>query len=611
MKKIFFYSIFLFLFFNPLKAEILPVAPYLPATESDSTRNAPITVQHPQEKAVLPKEAKNIYLFGKINLKSPSLQINGVDVPLHKNGTFLTFLPVEQGNFQFLLTAQSEGKTYQAQRNIVVAGTPIQVFQARAKFDPQEIYPSKPAWFLPGDTLLLSARGTPGACVKAHLYGLKNGKSIELKESSRQPGLYQARFSIHQHQNPRSVKVSYSMYDKKSKTKAKIVAKEKIRILDPDTPLQPAFVKDSATKLRQIPVYQGSLYPFYRAFGEVLIDGRDNGLYRLRLSAEESAWLEEKKLKLFSPDRYQNNVLKEMDAISYPEKTQIRWTSQKQVPIYVQEFNNRLELSFYYTADFEENFNFDSTSALLEKIEWTQPQENQVKFILYFKAGLLWGHSYRYEGTDFVLDLSHRPAICATDAYPLKGARILLDAGHSPKRTNPYDGVVTPSGFLEYELTLPLAESIKTKLEKAGATVIMTREGNNFIGLTERYKKAMTEKAHIFISLHYNALHDTGNPLAAPRGYSVYYTYPHSFDLAESIYKSFNKYVPLPDNGLIADDVLFIPRISEIPSILVENAFPILPEQEEWVLSDKGKQILADTLYQGILSFYQKEYSQH
>ena len=68
--------------------------------------------------------------------------------------------------------------------------------------------------------------------------------------------------------------------------------------------------------------------------------------------------------------------------------------------------------------------------------------------------------------------------------------------------------------------------------------------------------------------------------------------------------------MPLPDNGLIADDVFFIPRISEIPSILVENAFPILPEQEEWVLSDKGKQILADTLYQGILSFYQKEYSQ-
>jgi len=245
---------------------------------------------------------------------------------------------------------------------------------------------------------------------------------------------------------------------------------------------------------------------------------------------------------------------------------------------------------------------------LLEKIEWSRPQKDVIKFVLHLKPEMLWGHSYRYDGQDLVLELKHQPLISRTRQQPLRGARILLDAGHSPKRTNPYDGLVTPSGVLEYELNLALAETLKPKLEKAGAAVIMTRSGDNHISLTERYKKALSENAHIFVSLHYNALPDTVNPLAAPRGFSVYYTYPHSFALAESIYSSFNARIPLPDNGLIVDDVLFIPRIPEIPSILVENAFPILPEQEEWVLSQYGREALAEALYQGILKFYQHKY---
>lgn len=609
MKKIFFCSIFLFLFLGLLRAESLPVAPYLPATTDKEAQNAPITVQYPQEKMAVPHGATSVYLFGKINLQAASLQINGVDVPLHINGTFLAYLPVKQGEFTFLLTAQSQGKTYQATRSIVVPGTPIEEFEESAKFDPKEIFPSKPLWLLPGDTMLLSARGTPNAKVQARLVGIKNAQSIELTEQPKQRGLYQARYTIPTDQKTRSVKIIYSMVDEKTQTKDKITAEEKLKILNPHSPLQPARVKSAGTKLRKIPVSQGSLYPFYRAFGEVLISGRANGLYRLRLANGESAWIEERKVKLFSAGQYRPNVIDELDVLSSPDSTQVRWGLEKQVPLFIEEFKDRLEVSFYYTPVFEQNFNLDTTSALVDRVEWQRSQTDIIKFILYFKPEQpLWGYAYHYEKNDFVLNLHQKPTLATTPQKPLLGARILIDAGHSPKRTNPYDGLVTPSGFLEYELNLDLAETLKPKLEQAGATVIMTRSGHNHIGLTQRYKKALNEKAHIFVSLHYNALPDTVNPLAMPRGYSVYYAYPHSFDLAESIYKSFNKRVPLADNGLINDDILFIPRISDIPSVLVENAFPILPEQEDWVLSQTGRETLAETLYQGIVDFYKNKY---
>ncbi len=611
MKKIFFCTFFLFLSTASLLGESLPVAPYLPADSSEDAKNAPITVQYPQENMAVPKGAQSVYLFGKINLPAASLQINGVDIALHTNGTFLAYLPVEQGNFQFILTAQSQAQTYQAVRNILVPGTPIQEFEEEAKFDPKEIFPSAPLWLLPGDTMLLSARGTPHAKVEARLTGIKEAQHIELTENPHQPGLYQARYTISPNQKPRSVKIVYSMTDEKTNTKNRITAKEKLKILSTQAPLQTARIKSAGTKLRRIPVHQGGLFPFYRAFGEVFINGRANGLYRLHLAKGESAWIEERKLKLFSTNQYRPNFLKQLDVLTHGLSTQVRWSLEKQAPLHIEEFKDRLEVSFYHTPVFEENFNFDATSSLLDKIEWQKTKEDVHKFTLFFHSGQsLWGYAYRYEKNEFVLDLHQQPPLSPTKQKPLLGARILLDAGHSPKRTNPYDGLVTPSGFLEYELNLALAETVKPKLEKAGATVIMTRSGNNHIGLTERYKKALAEKAHIFVSLHYNALPDTVNPLAVPRGYSVYYGYPHSFELADSLYQSFNKRVPLADNGLINDDVLFIPRIPDMPSILVESAFPILPEQEEWVLSKQGRETLADTIYQGILDFYKKKYSQ-
>jgi N-acetylmuramoyl-L-alanine amidase len=273
--------------------------------------------------------------------------------------------------------------------------------------------------------------------------------------------------------------------------------------------------------------------------------------------------------------------------------------------VQIHEFNNRLEVSFYYTEKFDENFSFDTTSPLVDNIVWSQPQKDTILFKIYFKEGVQpWGHSYDFEENDVVLDIIHRPEITPTKSKPLKGARILLDAGHSPRRTIPYDGAVGPTGYLEYEANLALAEDLKPLLEKHGATVLMTREGNNCKSLQDRYKMALQEKAHIFISLHYNALPETFNPLAKPRGYSVYYNYPHSFELAKAVYESFTRLVSLPDNGLIANDVLFIPRIPQMPSILVENAYLILPEQEEMAKTREGRAPFVRAIYEGILKFY-------
>ena len=458
---------------------------------------------------------------------------------------------------------------------------------------------------LPGDTLDLYARGTPNAQVTATLSGLKNGKDIPLKEEATSPGVYRAQFIVDPEQKAKTAKIVYRMKEGPRQTTAKITAKEKVKILSAKEMVRSAEVLSPGVKLRKIPTERENLYPFYRAYGRVQLTGRLNNQYRIKLSEHETSWLEKEKLHIFPKEKAPINHLQEMTLTVMPDKTRFIFSGKRPVPISVHEFNNRLEVTFYYTDNFEENFNTDTTSPLVENVTWTQPEENLVLFKIYFKKEVLpWGHAYDFENGDLVVDLMHKPTLTPTKDKPLTGARILLDAGHSPRRKIPYDGAIGPTGYLEYEATLALAEELKPLLEAQGATVILTRHGNNRMSLQDRYQLALKENAHIFISLHYNALPETINPLSRPRGYSVYYNYPHSFKLAESIYQSFTKRVKLPDNGMIANDILFIPRIAQMPSILVENAFLILPQQENLARDPKGRNQFVQALYQGILDFY-------
>lgn len=606
MKRTLFLLIFpLFFALNNLRAEI-PAAPYLPAQEKTLAPGPAITVQYPHENMTVARGAKKIFIFGQVTLPGPiKLDINGEEVPVHKNGAFLAFLPVKNGSFEFLLTASNKTDVLQAVRRITVPGADIKDFTAKAEFDPEEVFPQKPLELLPGDTVSLYARGTPGAEVTATLAGLKEAKNLPMKEDVSSPGFYRTQYVIDPEQKAKTAKITYKMKNGPDGSSAKITAPEKLKVLPAKDPFTRARILTPGVKLRKIPTPRENLYPFYRAYGDVLINGRMNGQYRIALNSRESAWLEENNFKVESAQDYTPNRITAMRMNVTDDKTRFIFGGRRVIPISVHEFNDRLELALYYTDGFDENFSMDNTSPLVENIVWSQPADDTLLFKIYFKKGTgPWGHAYDFEGNDLTLDLMHKPVLSPSKNKPLTGARILIDAGHSPRRKTPYDGAVGPTGYLEYEANLALAEELKPLLEREGATVIMTREGSNRMSLQERYKYALKENAHIFVSLHYNALPETVNPLARARGFSVYYNYPHSFQLAQSVYDAFTKRVPLPDNGMIANDVLFIPRIPQMPSILVENAYIILPEQEEMARSKKGREPLVRALYEGIMNFY-------
>lgn len=584
------------------------VAPFLPAQEKKSAaKEAPITVQYPYEKMKLPRGAEEVFILGQVNLPMPAtLNINGQDVELYPNGAFVAFLPVASGEFTFVLTAQSADQTVQAVRHVKVPDVTVQSSSKQTAFDKEEMFPQHKVELWPGDIVNLYVRGIPGRKVTAQLPSLKNGEEIALTEDKTHPGIYRASFTIGPTQKEKSTKVIYEMDNGSEGSKIKAKAPAKIYVRSSQEPFNYALVTKPGVKVRKLPTASGNLYPDYRAYGVVQVRGERAGQYHLWLSDTEHAWLEKKHLKETKAPK-EENILSFIRTESTDTHTRFIFSLNRAVPIQIHEYKDRLELTLYYIDKFEQNFSLDNTSPLVSNIQWAQPAERAVAFrILLNKEAKLWGHGYDFKEGQLILDLVHEPVRTPTADKPLAGARIVIDAGHSPRRQVPYDGAIGPTGYLEYEATLALAEELKPKLEDAGATVIMTRQGTNQMTLQQRYEKALEKEAHLLISLHYNALPATINPLARPRGYSVYYNYPHSFALAEAVYKSFTKNVDLPDDGMIANDVLFIPRISHFPSILVENAYLILPQQEELAKTQEGRAPFVKALYEGILNFYQK-----
>jgi N-acetylmuramoyl-L-alanine amidase len=83
-----------------------------------------------------------------------------------------------------------------------------------------------------------------------------------------------------------------------------------------------------------------------------------------------------------------------------------------------------------------------------------------------------------------------------------KRARIVLDAGHGGAQ----EGALGPGGLFEKSLALDLAVALKAELERGGAEVLLTREQDVVLPLTERVSFSNHARPDLFLSLHANSM---------------------------------------------------------------------------------------------------------
>jgi N-acetylmuramoyl-L-alanine amidase len=233
----------------------------------------------------------------------------------------------------------------------------------------------------------------------------------------------------------------------------------------------------------------------------------------------------------------------------------------------------------------------DPADDLIETITWTQLQPSiyQIDVTL---TQPVWGYDAHYEDRAFVISFRRPPELRAG----MKGLTVVVDPGHSAD-----PGAIGPTGLTEKDANLRLAHAVKEQLEDLGVHVVMTRTGDEDVPLYDRPQKAVTANADLFVSVHNNAVPDGINPYRR-NGTSTYYYHAFSRDFARHMHKQLLDATSLDDYGLIAGNFAVI-RPTQYPSVLLECAFIILPEQEALLLDEDFIQRVADGISEGVSDF--------
>jgi N-acetylmuramoyl-L-alanine amidase len=218
---------------------------------------------------------------------------------------------------------------------------------------------------------------------------------------------------------------------------------------------------------------------------------------------------------------------------------------------------------------------------------------HQMQYTVALK-GPVYGYQPLWEEGKFTLRIRKPPAIDSTS--PLRGLTITLDPGHPPA------GATGPTGYWEAEATLPIGFKAQELLQAKGVNVIMTRTSPEPVDLNLRPAISRRTNSHAFVSIHLNAVPDGMNPFRA-QGTATYHYHPHSTPLAETIQRASVQQLSLPDLGVKRENFAVV-RGTWMPSVLMEGAFIILPDQEAALRTPEYQQRYAQAIVDGLEAYF-------
>ncbi|MDR7420115.1 MAG: N-acetylmuramoyl-L-alanine amidase family protein [Armatimonadota bacterium] len=170
---------------------------------------------------------------------------------------------------------------------------------------------------------------------------------------------------------------------------------------------------------------------------------------------------------------------------------------------------------------------------------------------------------------------------------------VAIDAGHGGRDT----GAIGPTGLLEKEVNLDIAQRVRELLVKAGIRVVMTRETDVFVELPDRPRVARQQGASVFVSIHANA-----STRSSVNGSETYYLTPQSQVLAQMVQEELARVPNLMNRGVKTANFLVL-RENDVPAVLVEVGYISNVEEEARLRQSTVRQRLAEAVTRGIQRF--------
>jgi N-acetylmuramoyl-L-alanine amidase len=235
---------------------------------------------------------------------------------------------------------------------------------------------------------------------------------------------------------------------------------------------------------------------------------------------------------------------------------------------------------------------------IIDKITWEQTNPETYRVFVNLNTPEIWGYSVKQEGKRLVIRVKYPPKFELLNGRPLAGLKIAIEAGHGGSGT----GAIGLSGLVEKDINLDLSFRLGAVCKAMGAEIVQIRDSDKDMSLFEKRNIAISSKADLLICIHANA---GGRGYLQVAGTSTYYNNPFWAPLAEDIYDRLLE-LKLKEFGVVGSFNYSVIRVSEMPAVLVEQAFMTHAEDEEMLADPQFRQQMAQKIYEGIIDYLKR-----
>jgi len=229
------------------------------------------------------------------------------------------------------------------------------------------------------------------------------------------------------------------------------------------------------------------------------------------------------------------------------------------------------------------------------------------------------------------------------DAWTPRPIIVAIDAGHGGEDP----GAIGHGGLMEKDVALSLSRKLAAMInQEPGFKAVLTRDGDYFIPLRDRVKRARKAEADLFVSVHANALKDRNMRgsavyVVSPRGATSEHarwlaqkenaadlvggvalqgkddelaavlidlsqssTMEASFDVGARMLKQLGQ-VNVLQRPQVQQAAFMVLKAPDIPSVLVETAFITNSEEERLLRSAAGQEKLVRSMFEGIKGYFE------
>lgn len=536
---------------------------------------------------------------------STRVTLNGRDIHRSPAGHFAPSVPLAIGNNTLTISLQSpNGQTQQFVRQ-VTRRSPVRQPPLAAGILEDTIRPNAELWKQPGDIACFEAIATPNAELSLQLWDsriqlMEQASSTSLPAANEiltqtptagtvaRAGLYRACAQL-----PDRTAGLTTIPELTLNVGGQTVTKQTapLKVLDPNRVLVARANTDDAIA-RNGPSTDRIRYSPWPKGTESRVVGRENNW----LHTASDRWIASEEVDIEVVEEPPSSAIGSTQLVRVGEWTELRLPMTLKLPYNVTEEPGQLILDIDGAVLQTDFFKLTPDNPLVEDVSWSQISPDRVRYILHLKQDYAWGYDIDYEGTTLLLRVRHSPEVDAS--APLRGLKVAIDPGHGGSIDL---GARGPTGMPEKDLVLPVSQQLKTLLEQQGATVLMTRTDDVFVPLADRAELQEEQEPHLFVSLHYNALPDSGNA-ETTRGIGSFWYFPHSRELAEALHLDLVNQLGQADYGHFFSSLAVI-RATTCPSVLLELGFAIHPEEFELISSPLHQQRTAEAIAQSLQSY--------